>query len=422
VANVYYDGQNAAGTKVPAAIWVGVWLLALSCIIAYVDRVNLSFAVIDGDFKRFFQISDTERGLVNSAFFWTYAALQIPAGWLVDRYGAKYPLAISFAVWSSLTALTAFTTGFAMLFAVRLMLGVGEAMMHPASMRWIRYHIHEKRRGIAIGIYMSGSKFGPAVGATLSALLIQSYGWRAMFLILGVAGIVWLLPWVLFAKNDGGTIAPVTGSESVPDMPMSRLLASPILLGVIVATFAYMYFVYFCMTWMPAYLQEARGLSLGASGVYTTFSFAGMAVMSIIGGLLADRIIERGADAIFVRKAFTIAGFLLASTEVISPLVQSLNLALVISIFSLSGLGLATANYWALTQTLIPGNKTGRIVGIQNCAASVAGIVAPIITGWLVERTGGYAAAMEAVLFFLACGVLAYVFLVKPAPKALAAR
>jgi MFS family permease len=198
---------------------------------------------------------------------------------------------------------------------------------------------------------------------------------------------------------------------------MSRLLASPILLGIIVATFAYMYFVYFCMTWMPAYLQEARGLSLGASGFYTTFSFAGMAVMSIIGGLLADRIIERGNDAIFVRKAFTIAGFLLASTEVLSPLVQSLDLALAISIFSLSGLGLATANYWALTQTLIPGNKTGRIVGIQNCAASVAGIVAPIITGWLVERTGGYAAAMEAVLFFLACGVLAYVFLVKPAPK-----
>jgi MFS family permease len=413
MANVYRDDQSGAATKVPAAIWAGVWLLALSCIIAYVDRVNLSFAIIDSDFKRFFQISDTERGLVNSAFFWTYAALQIPAGWLVDRFGAKYPLAISFTIWSSLTALTAFTTGFAMLFAVRLLLGVGEAMMHPASMRWIRYHIHEKRRGIAIGIYMSGSKFGPAVGATLSALLMQSYGWRAMFLLLGVAGIIWLLPWLFFAKDDGGTIAPLTGSEAVPDMPMSRLLASPILFGVIVATFAYMYFVYFCMTWMPAYLQEARGLSLSASGFYTTFSFAGMAVMSIVGGLAADWIIGRGNDAVFVRKAFTIAGFLLASTEVFSPLLPSLTLALVVSIFSLSGLGLATANYWALTQTLIPGNKTGRIVGIQNCAASVAGIVAPIITGWLVQRTGGYAAAMETVLFFLACGVLSYIFLVR---------
>lgn len=415
------SGVSAASRVRPGApIWVGVWLLALGCIIAYVDRVNLSFAVIDNDFKHFFQISNTERGLVNSAFFWSYAALQIPAGWVVDRYGAKYPLAICFAVWSSLTAFTAFTTGFETLFAVRLLLGLGEALMHPASMRWIRYHIGEQRRGIAIGIYMSGSKFGPAIGATLSALLIQSYGWRAMFLILGTAGLLWLLPWLFLAKNDGGTVTPAAAA-SAPDAPMSKLLASPILLGVIIGTFSYMYFVYFCMTWMPAYLQEARGLSLSASGFYTTFSFAGMAIMSIVGGLAADWIIERGNDAILVRKAFTIAGFLLASTEVFSPLLQSLNLALIVSIFSLSGLGLATANYWALTQTLIPGNKTGRIVGIQNCAASVAGIVAPIITGWLVQRTGGYAAAMEAVLFFLACGILSYVFLVRRPPDAIAA-
>jgi ACS family D-galactonate transporter-like MFS transporter len=408
------QGAESAGarTKLGASIWFGVSLLALGCIIAYVDRVNLSFAVIDPAFKNFFQISNAQRGLVNSAFFWSYAALQIPAGWVVDRFGAKYPLAICFAVWSSLTAFTAFTTGFETLFAVRLLLGVGEALMHPASMRWIRYHIGEQRRGIAIGIYMSGSKFGPAIGATLSALLIQSYGWRAMFLILGVAGLLWLVPWLLFAKNDGGTVAPAPAS-SVPDAPMSSLLSSPILPGVIIGTFSYMYFVYFCMTWMPAYLQEARGLSLSASGFYTTFSFAGMAVMSIVGGLAADWIIERGNDAIFVRKAFTIAGFLLASTEVFSPLLQSLNLALIVSICSLSGLGLATANYWALTQTLIPGNKTGRIVGVQNCAASVAGIVAPIITGWLVQRTGGYVAAMETVLFFLACGILSYVFLVR---------
>ncbi|MDB5735365.1 MAG: major facilitator superfamily 1 [Alphaproteobacteria bacterium] len=414
------QGAEAGGarTKLGASIWIGVWLLALGCVIAYVDRVNLSFAVIDKDFKHFFQISNTERGLVNSAFFWSYAALQIPAGWVVDRYGAKYPLAICFAVWSALTAFTAFTTGFETLFAVRLLLGAGEALMHPASMRWIRYHIGEKRRGIAIGIYMSGSKFGPALGATLSALLIQSYGWRAMFLILGVAGMVWLLPWLFLARNDGGTVAPVAGTSSAPDAPMRSLLASPILLGVIIGTFSYMYFVYFCMTWMPAYLQEARGLSLSASGFYTTFSFAGMAVMSIVGGLAADWIIGRGHDAIFVRKAFTIAGFLLASTEVFSPLLQSLNLALIVSIFSLSGLGLATANYWALTQTLIPGNKTGRIVGIQNCAASVAGILAPIITGWLVQRTGGYAAAMEMVLFFLACGVLSYAFLVRAPSRA----
>jgi len=397
-----------------AARWWIVGILALGCIIAYVDRVNLSFAVIDADFKRYFSISDTERGLVNSAFFWSYAALQIPAGWLVDRLGSKYPLAVSFAVWSGLTALAAFTTGFASLFAVRLLLGVGEAVMHPASMRWIRYNFDEKKRGFAIGLFMSGSKFGPAIGSVLAALLIETYGWRAMFLILGLAAMLWLLPWLWFVKDDratGSAAAPASGTAG--DASIGRLLASPILLGIIVGTFAYMYFVYFCMTWMPAYLREARGLSLTSSGIYTTFSFAGMATMSIIGGWLADRMIATGFNAVVVRKGFTVAGFLLASTEVFSPLLTSLDWALVVSIFSLSGLGLATANYWALTQTLIPGSQTGRIVGIQNCAASVAGIVAPIITGWLVEKTGGYAAAMQMVLFFLICGILAYIFLVR---------
>jgi MFS family permease len=401
-----------------AARWWIVVLLALGCVIAYVDRVNLSFAVIDGDFKAFFHISDTERGLLNSAFFWSYAALQIPAGWMVDRFGSKYPFAISFAVWSVLTALAAFTTGFASLFAVRLLLGMGEAAMHPAAMRWIRYNFEERRRGFAIGLFMSGSKFGPAIGSLLAALLIESYGWRAMFLILGVAALLWLVPWLIFIKDDRGTVAARGAAASAGgDAPIGRLLANPIIWGTIIGTFAYMYFVYFCMTWMPAYLREARGLSLSSSGVYTTFSFAGMAVMAIIGGFVADRIIDRGFNPVTVRKSFTIVGLLLASTEVFSPMLKSLDWALVVSIFSLSGLGLATANYWALTQTLLPGGQIGRMVGIQNCAASVAGIMAPIITGWLVQTTGGYSAPMEMVLVFLACGILAYIFLVKERPR-----
>lgn len=396
----------------PAAKWWVVILLGLGCIIAYIDRVNLSFAVLDGDFKKYFNISDTERGLVNSAFFWSYAVLQIPAGWLVDRFGSKYPLAISFAVWSALTALAAFTTGFASLFMVRLLLGAGEAIMHPASMRWIRYNFDESRRGFAIGLFMSGSKFGPAIGALLAALLIESFGWRAMFMVLGLAAMFWLLPWLWFVRSDIAT-GSVSQTNTQGTSGATTAMDSRIISGVIIGTFAYMYFVYFCITWMPAYLREARGLSLTSSGVYTTFSFAGMAVMSILGGWLADRMISRGLDAVAVRKGFTIVGFVLASTEVFSPMLTSLNWALAVSIFSLSGLGLATANYWALTQTLVPSSKTGRIVGIQNCAASVAGIFSPIITGWLVQRTGGYAAAMQMVLLFLCCGILSYLFLVK---------
>jgi sugar phosphate permease len=174
-----------------------------------------------------------------------------------------------------------------------------------------------------------------------------------------------------------------------------------------------MYFVYFCMTWMPAYFVERRHLSLGDMGLYTFFSFGGMAAVAALGGWAADALIARGRNPVAVRKAFTIAGFLIASTEVIGALSDSVSVALFFAVFSLSGLGLATANYWALTQTLIPGGAIGRIVGIQNCAANLPGIVAPILTGWLIQTTGHYDAPMQAIWFFLVLGIAAYAFLVR---------
>ena len=398
--------------------WAVVVLLALASIVAYIDRVNLSVALIDIDFKTFFGLSNTDRGLANSAFFWSYAALQIPAGWIVDRYGSKRPIAMGFAVWSILTAATSLTTGFSMLFAIRMLLGVAEAVIHPASMRWIRFNFPEKQRGLAIGLFMSGSKFGPAIGAVAAAWLIESHGWRAMFFILGAGSLLWLVPWMLFVKNDRGTgsvdqSTAAAAQAAAEHVPMGRLFASPVLWGTIIGTFCYMYFVYFCMTWMPAYFNEARHLSLKSSSLYTTFSFAGMAVVSILGGWAADRLIARGIDAVFVRKAFTITGFLLATTVLIGATPVSLNVALFFSVLSLSGLGLATANYWALTQTLIPSGSIGRIVGIQNCAASLAGIVAPILTGWLVDMTGSFDAPIKAVSIFIVVGIAAYLFLVR---------
>lgn len=414
ITNLAKAGAGAALDYSVKRRWVIVVLLALASIIAYVDRVNLSVALIDVDFKEYFQLTNADRGMVSSAFFWSYALLQMPAGWIVDRFGSKYPMAISFAVWSLLTAATALTTGFASLFAIRLLLGVGEAVMHPASMRWIRFNFPETQRGLAIGVFMSGSKFGPAIGAVAAAWLIESHGWQTMFVVLGLGSLVWLLPWLLFVKSDrqlanGGQQAATPAAT----VSMRELLASPVLWGTIIGTFCYMYFVYFCLTWMPAYLSDARGLSLGSSSLYTTFSFAGMATVAIIGGWSADRLINRGFDAVKVRKSFTIAGFVLASTVLIGAASPSLEVALFFAVLSLSGLGLATANYWALTQTLIPGGSIGRIVGIQNFAASLAGIVAPILTGWLVHETGSYTAPMQTVVVFLVLGIAVYVLLVR---------
>lgn len=390
-------------------------------IIAYIDRTNLSVALTLRDFNDFFRLSDSDRGNLLSAFFFSYAFLQIPAGWVVDRYGVKYPYAISFLVWSLLSAVTAMASTVTVLFVLRFLLGVGEAIVTPASMRWIRFHFAEKERGLAVGLYMTGTKIGPAVGAPIAAWLITAYGWKSMFLILGLGGLLWLIPWLFLVKNDDREIEIAAQKKTtVANVPFGRIMASPVIWGTIIGTFCYMYFVYFCMTWMPAYFVEARNLSLSSMGLYTFFSFAGMATVAALGGWAADRMIARGFDAVAVRKGFTIAGFVMASTEVIGGMSDSVDVALFFAVFSLSGLGLATANYWALTQTLIPGGAIGRIVGIQNCAANIPGIVAPILTAWLKSRTGSYDAPMQAIWFFMILGIAAYVFLVKEeyAPRA----
>lgn len=389
--------------------------------IAYFDRVTLSVALADKDgFLNFFNLNNSDRGLLNSAFFWSYALLQIPAGWIVDRFGVKWTYAAGFLLWSVTSAATAWATGFQVLFLLRILLGIGESVVTPAAMRWIRFNFEERRRGTAVGILMAAAKVGPALGSYLAVKLLGNFGWQTMFLTIGLGSMIWLIPWLLFMKdNDLALEKEAKQSDGGKDISFATVMASPVIWGTIVGTFCYQYFVYFALTWMPAYFKEAFKMSLNDSGVFTAASFLAMAVVATLAGFSADALIGRGYDAVTVRKGFTIAGFLSAGAGLVAALNTPPDIAMWMVIASLGGLGLTTANYWALTQTLIPGAAVGRIVGVQNCAASVPGIVAPILTGWLIQETGGYRGAIMAVLFFLGLGVTMYITVIKRkyAPK-----
>jgi MFS family permease len=412
---------KSAADEVSRVRWAIVGVLSAGMIIAYVSRSALSVPLALPEFIRSFHLSLTDRGILNSAFFWTYAVLQIPAGWLVDRYGVKFPYFIGFTLWCLASASTALTHAVAQLIVVQVLLGVGQAVVVPASYRWIRFHFVEKERGLAVALYMTGTKLGPAIGTPLAAWLIGLYDWRLMFVLIGLGGMLWLAPWLLLVKNDDAELERATlKRDGARPIPFGRIMASPVTWGTIIASFCYMYFVYFCITWMPAYFMERRHLTLGKMGLYVFFSFGGMAIVATAAGWAADLLIGRGRNPVTVRKCFTIAGFAIACTELIGARASSLETALLFAVVSLSGLGLATANYWALTQTLIPGAAIGRISGIQNCACSLAGIVAPILTGWLLQKTGSYEAPMMAILVVLVTGVLSYLLLIqeKYAPRA----
>jgi ACS family D-galactonate transporter-like MFS transporter len=209
------------------------------------------------------------------------------------------------------------------------------------------------------------------------------------------------------------TVKSAGAAKPKPAVSFWKVVASPVIWGTFIGTFCYQYFVYHSLTWLPLYFRDARGLDLKDSGLFTGFSFGGMAIVATVAGWWADRLISRGGNPVKVRKTFILAGFVVASTEIFGALSDSNNVSLFFAVFSLSGLGLMTANYWALTQTLIPGAAVGRIVGVQNCAANLPGVVAPWLTGWLRDTTGGYQAPMFTILFFLALGIASYLFLVR---------
>jgi MFS transporter, ACS family, D-galactonate transporter len=401
-------------TQIPArsnSRWLVVALLTLGVIIAYTDRINLSAAL--PAIRVNFPLTAAASGILLSAFFWAYTLLQTPAGWVVDRFGLKWSYAAGMFLWSAASAATALISSLHGLIALRMVLGIGEAIAIPASMRYMRENFAERERGLPMGILMSGTKYGPAIGAPITTYLVLGFGWRWMFVLNGAFCILWLVPWLFLVRDDHKTATVTNERETGTKVSWGAIFSTRVIWGTCLATFCYMYFVYFCMTWMPTYFKERFGLSLAASSWFTFMSFAGTGTIAILAGWAADRLIARGRNAVTVRKAFTIAGFVLAFSAAFGAFSHSTAVTLFLAVFSLSGLGLATANYWALTQTLTPRSASARVAGIQNTAANIAGIAAPWITGVLVQKTGSFNAPLVAVGFWLMIGIGCYLFLVR---------
>jgi ACS family D-galactonate transporter-like MFS transporter len=419
----------ATGTPMHARAALGIWgvlaLLTVGLLISFIDRTSLSSALADKNFVREFALTSVDRGWLNSAFFWSYGLMQLPMGWVVDRYGVKWPYTICFFLWCLATALTGLVTALAGLILMRLIVGAAEAVVIPASYRWIGSNMGENHKGLAAGILSTGGKIGPAIGAPVAAWLIVAYSWKLMFVVTGVLGLLWLVPWLLMVRNDLPSKAELAVSKaSAATVTLGSLLKAPVIWGAMINNFCYGYFTFYCMTWMPAYLVEQRGLSLEKSGLYTFFSFAGIAIVATFAGWLADRIIEGGRDAVLVRKTFVIAGFVGGSTVLLGAFAETLEGALFWNVLSLTLLGLATANNLALCKlTLIPKQAIGLATGVQQVATSLAGGVSASLSGWLLHVSGNYDLPMKVIFVFLLVGALNTAILLRPkwAPKVAAA-
>jgi len=405
----------------PAARWSVLLLLALGVLISFLDRTSISSALADKSFVASFHMASADRGWLNAVFFWSYGLVQVPMGWVVDRYGVKWPYAICFVLWCLATALTGMVTAFVGLVLMRLFVGAAEAVVIPASYRWIRNNFEEGQNGLAVGLFAMGNKFGPAIGAPVAAWMIVNYSWQAMFVATGLVGLIWLVPWLWLVRNDLPTKAELPAiRRQAGAVPFANIMKSPVVWGGMITNFCYGYFTFYCMTWMPAYLVEQRGLSLQKSGLYTFFSFAGIAIVAALAGWAADRLIARGGDPVFVRKVFVSAGFVGACTVLLGAGASSLETALFWNVASLSLLGLTTANNLALCRlTLIPKPAIGLVTGVQQVATSLSGGVAASLSGWLLQSSGSYDLPMKVIFVFLIIGAASTWLLLRPewAPK-----
>ena len=386
-------------------------LLFAAALINYIDRGNLSIAA--PILMRSFDFSLVKMGTLLSAFFWTYSLLQIPVGYLVDRYPLKFVYAGAFLLWSIASALVGLSSSFAQIFCMRLVLGGAEAAVTPASLAYIKRHYQTSEQGFATGIFVSGMIIGPAVGSLLGAVILHSFGWRSLFLGTGIGSCLWLIPWLLIAPLDRSL--PTTPTNAKRWVSPMRILQPGVFLAITLGAFFYTYYWYFCLTWLPAYLVADRGFSVLVMGELTGFPLLAMAAVTLLSARFADRLIASGRDPIAVRRAFICTGFVLGSSIVLLPFMASRASVFLMLAFSLMGIGVASANYWALSEAICAPEYTGRIIGYQNTVANIAGISAPILTGWLVREAHSYTMAIviSGVALLIAAGSF---FLVNPRP------
>ena len=389
------------------ARWGIVGLLLLSVCINYVDRGSLSVAapILSEEFS----LSPSKLGYLLSAFFWSYTAFQLVVGLLVDRHDVKWVYAGGFIVWSLAMASTGLATSFAGLLAARLCLGIGESVFLPSVSRIVVRLFPPERRGLPNALVDVGTKVGPALSIYLGGMLLQDYGWRTLFIGVGLSSLLWLLPWIWSMPADPAG----WGGRHAGGLGMAEILCRRETWGTSLGMFALGYVWIFLITWLPSYLVRERNYSLQQVAVLGSLPFWGMAAASLAGGWASDLWIARGGTPTRVRKTFAVTGLLLCAGLMLpAALVADTRFAAGFLIASCVSLGIFTSNVWAITQTLAGPEAAGKWTGIQNFIGNLGGVISPIIAGLIVEQTRSFFLAFAAAAVILVLGAGCYLFLV----------
>ncbi len=365
-----------------------VALLALAVFINYVDRGNLATAapLIGNELK----LSNTQIGLLLSAFFWTYTPGQILSGWLAEKINAYRTLALGLAIWSLATTLSGIASGFFALIVLRLVLGLGESAAFPCSSKLLAEHLPRHRLGAANGLIGVGLALGPAFGTYGGGTIMAHLGWRPVFLLFGIASMLWLIPWML-ATRQASLAANSNSKASAPSF--LAILVKPDAWGASLGHFSANYAFYFVISWLPLYLVKARGFSVSEMAQIGGTIYVVYAVSAHFTGRVSDWWMRRGASDTLVRKTFSVSAHVGIAISMLVCAIGSPLISIGSLLFAGIFFGFNTPTIYAVGQTLAGPRAGGKWIALQNCVGNGAGIMAPLVTGAIVDRTGQFALA-----------------------------
>lgn len=408
--------------------WIIGVFLGLGIMVNYIDRITLSIAA--PQLSDAFHLSAGEMGILFSAFSWTYALLQIPAGMVLDRFGVTRVGRWGTALWALASAATAMTTGFVGLLFARLMLGVAEAPGLSLSAKATGYWFPRKERALATAIFDASAKFANVIGVPLIAIAVVSLGWRWGFGISAVLSLLYFVGFFVLYRDptadkrlDPAELAYIQDGGSAPEGEatadaagmLGYLLTNVKVWGLTIGYVAYDYAFYLFLTWLPSYLVQTMHMSIMKSAAFTVIPW-GFATLTdtLIGGWLIDHLIGRGRDESRVRKAILVLGLVMALAVIGVTQTTDPIWAIVWITISLGGLSIAGPVTWSMPSLIAPKGGVGTVAGIMNCVGNVAGAVAPIATGFIVGATHSFSYAFWVAGTIIVIGILSILFVMGP--------
>jgi len=418
------SGAKRLSPGIPHRRWLIAFLLAFGVLVNYFDRVNLSVA--KQALERDFGITNITFGYLLSAYNWTYAALQIPMGVLLDRFGVQAVGRISAILWSVACFAGAYAPGVKAFFGSRLLLGIGEAPTFPSNAKAIGMWFPRQERSLATAIFDSAAKFSTAIGTPLIGILLIHYGWRFSFSMTGVASFLFFLAFYYLYRNpsDDKKLSEqerqyLKDNEALADKKSKNsgagllyLLKRRKVLGLAVGFAAYNYCFYLLLTWLPSYFTGALHLDLQASVLYTSIPWLFATAMDlVVGGWLVDKLISRGFNDSLVRQTILIGGMVMGLGLLGTIFTRTPIIAVMWISISIGGLAASAPIAWSAPSLLAPHDSVAKVGSIMNFANQIAAIAAPIVTGYLIGFRNDYSRAFIAAAFAILAGIAGYAFL-----------